>query len=200
MTKPSSAGFTLIETLASITLLVMAISGPMLLSAQSLRASREARLQLEATQLAEEGIEIVHSIRDDNSADDSSATHADWMNDILAECSVVNRPCVVDVTDQSTGALGHEWGNNTLRSCVSPCASSAPLYKHTTSGLYRQKFGGGLGAPWVQSDFTRLITVTEVVANREVKVTSTVTYKGYSGQIRTTSVTGELYNWFPYLH
>lgn len=197
-TTPSTAGFTLIEALASITLLVMAISGPMVLSAQSLRTSREARLQLEATQLAEEGIEIVHSVRDNNSADDNSGAHTDWLTGIWSECG--NKPCVVDVTDHSTSLLGHPWDGNTLKSCTSPCAASAPLYKHVASGLYRQKFMGGLGAPWVRSDFTRLLTVTEVVADREVKVSSTVTYKGYSGQTRTITVTGELYNWFPYLH
>ncbi|OGZ09952.1 MAG: hypothetical protein A3C14_04525 [Candidatus Lloydbacteria bacterium RIFCSPHIGHO2_02_FULL_50_18] len=192
-TRPSTAGFTLIEALASITLLVMAISGPMVLSAQSLRVSREARLQLEATQLAEEGIEIVHSLRDDNSADGTP-----WMTDILSECSNPAQPCIADITEHS-GLSSTAWHHNALKSCASACASLASLYKHNVSGIYRQKTSG-FGAGWTKSDFTRLITLTEVVAGREVKVTSTVTYKGYSGQTRTITVTGDLYNWFPDLH
>lgn len=195
--KRSTAGFTLVEAIASIALLVTAITGPMVLSAQSLRVSRDARFQLEATQLAEEGVEIVHSIRDNNSADDAAMPPVDWMNNILSECSGT---CIADVTDQAISAT-NPWKSTALKACTAPCTASAPLYKNTTSGLYRQRFNG-LNPPgtWAKTDFTRLITVTQIVAGRQVRVQSTVTYKSYSGAIRTMTVTEDLYNWFPNIH
>jgi type II secretory pathway pseudopilin PulG len=195
-----SAGFTLIETIVAITLLVLAITGPMSLSQQSLRLSRDARAELEATHLAEEGIEIVHSIRDNNSGDDATADRSLWMNGILSECA---SGCVPDVTAHTGPNPNNVWGNNSLSDCSGGggCVGSMPIYRNTTSGIYRQRLNGfGGNNAWEKTGFTRKITVTNVIPGRQVRVTSEVTYQSVSGATRTITVNGDLYNWFPGLN
>ncbi len=190
-------GFTLIEAVVSIAILAFAVGGPMALSAQSLRASREARIQLEAIHIAEEGIEIIHNIRDNNSAKDVTLTRDAWMSSILGTCV---GGCIADVTDHSAGV----WGPAALTACpAGDCSVVGRIYYHPTSSLYRQR-QIALAAPWVPTVFTRSMTVAGVddVSNpvRQVVVTSTVTYQGYNGAIRTISVRQDLYNWFPRLN
>lgn len=198
-----TGGFTLIEAIASITLLIFAITGPMALSAQSLRVSRDARLQLEATHLAEEGIEVVYNIRANNSADDAAMPPTDWMDGLLSECTVIaggTQGCVVDMTDHTGGGPNPVWGNSAIKSCnAAQCPDAIPLYKNNTSGIFRQK-SSGFGAGWTKTGFTRLVTMSTIAANRQVRVTSTVTYVGYAGNIRTVAVSADLYDWFPYLY
>lgn len=206
-------GFTLLEVVVAVTLLAIAIVGPMTLSAQSIRATREARLELIATHLAEEGVEIVHNIRDNNSADETNlVTRKNWLNgssiniDIIQECSNGNFGCIVDVIEHPgvSGAIGGGagvWTDETLVKCNGTCYET--VYQNPTTGLYRQK-KGGLGAPWVASPFTRIIHVTGVDSGsnpvRQVQLVSTVTYKSFNGTTRTISANEDLYNWFPNLN
>jgi type II secretory pathway pseudopilin PulG len=68
------AGFTLVETLAAITLIMVAIVAPMGLTVQSLSVAYYARDQITASNLAQEGIEIVRSMRDANVLSTSEGT------------------------------------------------------------------------------------------------------------------------------
>lgn len=190
-------GFTLIEAIVSIVILTFAVAGPMALSSQSLRASRDARLELEATHIAEEGIEIIHNIRDNSSAKDNTAARTGWMSAILGECNV---KCIADVTDHSPGV----WGPNALKQCpAGDCSTVGIIYYHPTTHLYRQR-GTSLNSPWKPTVFNRFMTVAGVddPSNpiRQVVITSTVTYVGYNGAVKTINVRQDLYNWFPRLN
>ena len=63
---PRTRGFTLVETLAAITLIMIAIVPPMGLTVQSLSVAYYARDQITASNLAQEGIEAVRAVRDGN--------------------------------------------------------------------------------------------------------------------------------------
>ena len=194
-------GFTLIETLVAVMILAFAIIGPFALSAQSLRASRDARDELVATYLALEGIEIVHSIRDNNSADDITPAHTHWMDNIIAGTC---RPhgCIPDITEQP--GVGSVWTANALVSCPPvSCPDRIVVYFNPTTGLYRQS-AAALPAPWQKTLYTRKLNVVGVDdpgnPQRQVRITSTVTYLGYTHKIRTLSVSDNFYNWFPLLN
>jgi hypothetical protein len=82
------------------------------------------------------------------------------------------------------------------------CATEAPLYKK--GGIYKQDIARADWPPaqsdgWVQSDFSRVITVEDVVPGREVEVKSTVTFSSGRGVSQTIVATEHLYNWFPNL-
>lgn len=59
-------GFTLIETLVSITILTLAITGPMTIAARSIQATRYAKDSLIATFLAQDALEFMIAKKDYN--------------------------------------------------------------------------------------------------------------------------------------
>ncbi len=184
----SKKGFTLVETIVGVTILVAAIAGPMTLAASSLRASRDARLELIATHLAEEGVEVIHNVRDNNA---SNYPVGSWLNTIVPNCSAPG--CVVDITQQDPSLV---WLPSAIVSCVPDCTLIAPVYYNPSTGLYRQS-ALALGAPWTKTNFTRVITVTTVDATRQVRVVATVSYLGFGGNIKKVTINDDLYNWFP---
>ncbi len=73
-------GFTLIETLVAISILVIAIAGPMTMAARGLQSSYHAKSQLVAVHLAQEAIEIVRMKRDNYTLANANSSE-DWYDD-----------------------------------------------------------------------------------------------------------------------
>jgi prepilin-type N-terminal cleavage/methylation domain-containing protein len=59
-------GFTLVETLVAVTILVIASLGPIAIAAQGISSATAAKDQITAYYLAQEGIEYVRYVRDSN--------------------------------------------------------------------------------------------------------------------------------------
>ena len=57
-------GFTLIETMVAVTILTLAVAGPMMTANRAIVASQIARSELTASYLAQEGIEYIRAMRD----------------------------------------------------------------------------------------------------------------------------------------
>lgn len=203
--QSTTQGMTLIEAVVSISILVTALTGPMVLASQSLKASRDARAELVATHLAEEAIEVVSSMRENNSADDTTATRDKWMvrppgQNIINLCNMGDG-CVVDVTDHTGGGV---WGQDALIACpAGNCSTRSQVYYYPDTGLYRQ-FKSALTSPWVITPYRRTVKIVGVDNGinsvRQVRVISTVTYPSYGGNIHTITLHEDLYNWFPKLH
>ena len=124
-------GITLVETVVAVTILAAAIAGPMTLASQSLKASRDAKNELIATHLAEEGIEVIHSLRDNASAIDSTPTRTSWMVNLFAACVSA---CGID----SSGHMPPVWANDAIVPCVNPDCSDHMIFYNSTTGLYKQ--------------------------------------------------------------
>ena len=198
------AGITLIELIVSVALLSVAITGPMMLAAHSIKASGAARNEMIATHLAEEGLEFVHSMRDNLSAEDNTDREGiingiRWMQEVFSKCPAGG--CIVDVTKH---AASNVWNNATaVISCPANCSAMSIVYLNPETGLYRQS-ASALGSPWVATFFKRIIYMTGIddpaSPQREVRVTVNVTYPSYGGTTRTISISESFLNWFPYLH
>lgn len=203
--RNTTKGMTLIESIVSITILAAAITGPMVLASQSLKASRDARAELVATHLAEEGIEVVSSIRENNSANDMTTTRDNWMIQSPSGQNIINLcdtgdGCVVDVTDHSSGV----WGTNALIQCpLGDCTTLSSVYYYPDTALFRQ-YSSPLASPWAISPYKRSVKIIGVDNGinsvRQVRVISTVTYPGYNGNLHTITLNEDFYNWFPALH
>ena len=61
-----NTGFTLVETLVAITVLTLALGGPMALATRSIKDSLASRNKVVAFYLAQEAIEYVKNVRDSN--------------------------------------------------------------------------------------------------------------------------------------
>ena len=174
MNPTDMRGFTLVETLVAITVVVTAMVGPLYAVQQSLNASRTAREQLIASSLAQEGVEYVRSMRDSNYLYVlTKGTALSWLYGVDGTGGSVNcitAACVVDPTQ------------NTVSRTI------APLYLSATN-LYNQ---AGSGTP---TNFTRQVRLTAVPGSvSEMVVTVTVTWTT-KGQSRNVTITERLHNW-----
>src|SRR5262245_55314076 len=64
MISNPSRGFTLLETLVAVSILALAVSGPLFVASRAIVAAQTARDQLTASYLAQEGIEYVRAMPD----------------------------------------------------------------------------------------------------------------------------------------
>lgn len=92
-TTRSQSGFTIVETLVAITVLMIAIAGPLSIASKGLTAALAARDQLIASYLAQESMELVKNIRDNN-----IAQGLPWLNatTVLSNCRPAN-PCDIEI-------------------------------------------------------------------------------------------------------
>lgn len=194
-------GMTLIETIVAIALFASAITGPLVLAYQSIRASRDARNELIATHLASEGIEIIQSIRSNNSSVDTTITGDAWLGSDVETCiGAGSCTYVVDPSMQATG-VGPIWvlsgTESPLKHCVSNCDTASRLYYDPTTGIYRQSTVT-LPQQYIKSPYRRIVTLTRI-SSSEVLVTSEVYYARANGTEGKITLHSEIFNWFPSL-
>ena len=125
------AGFTLLETLVAISLLLISVVGPLGLISRSLANAFVAKDRVVASFLAEEGIEYVRSIRDSNMLNETG-----WLNGVEGPCG--GSGCTIDT---KSGAIS---------SC--PSGGCSPLLFNSSDGFYAYAAGE-------ESRFTRTITI-----------------------------------------
>lgn len=204
--RHTNRGITLIEAIVSTALLSLAVAGPMTLAAHSIKVSGAVRNELIATHFAEEGLEAIHSLRDNVAADDTSGIGAGWIgpaapdpDNFFATCSTPPG-CVIDITQH---AATNVWDNSAaVIPCPADCSSLSIIYFNPETGLYRQS-AAPLTSPWVRTQFRRTILMVgsdnATDPQRQVRVMATITYPGYGGRSTIIRITQDIYNWFPEL-
>lgn len=96
--KDTQKALTLVETLVAISILVVAVLGPLVIVSQALRTSFFARDQLTAYYLAQETIEHIRNMRDENSLTRTNAS--DWLKNITYQNGVLeDYPTVVAIDE-----------------------------------------------------------------------------------------------------
>lgn len=165
-------GFTLIETLVAITILVVAVSTPISLAAQSLFTAFYAKDQTTAFYLAQEGIEMIKNRRDQNLLVVVNGGSSAWLDGISLDTDLH--------VDTPNNAI------YTTATCPKECPTlvyDGVFYNHTN------------GTP---SRFSRTVRVTQDTADAdEALVESTVDWKTGSFQERTFTISERIYNWVP---
>lgn len=167
-------GFTIIEALVAIAVLMMALGGPLVLAVSSIGDARASKNKVTAFYLAEEALEYVRNVRDSNflqrTTETSSPKPTDWLAG-LSNCFSGN--CYFDVFISPPS----------IASCVGTC----PLMKiNNTNNHY-----GYTGA---DSIFTRYITI--VNSGNEIKVTVTVVWTEH-GTTKWVVLTQNMFNLAP---
>ncbi len=167
----NSRGFTFVETLVAISILLMAIAAPLTLGSQGLAASRIARDQVIGTYLAQEAVEYARNIRDAN-----TLAGNEWLEG-LEDC--IDGTCMLDVP----------------RAIIEPCVEKVgcdPLAFSETTGFYGLPGGG---SKWIETKFTRglSITVSEKTPD-EALLTATVSWKDGLAD-RSLSVEESILDW-----
>ncbi len=187
------SGFTLVETLVAITILLLVIIGPLTISSSSVRSTAFASEQVIAFFLAQEGAELMQKTRDDfvlENLKNSASRPNPWAdftdtNGTLRQCYTANG-CNVSINTDAAGSLSSPRSCSGQDACV--------MYLDTTSPISRARYNSVNTGPRIP--YTRRIRLQQVPSNpNEVSVTSIVTWRsGFSREEQQVSVQTSLFN------
>jgi len=198
-------GFTLIESIVAITILVGAIFGPLTLISRGIYSTREVKDKLIAANLGQEGIEIIRAFRDSNilAGCKTSSGASDWR--ALVDASP-------GCTRLAGGASpGSDWEIDVASAALSPKGGTPQKFllcqAGSLTGLYSYACPGDPSP--LGTRFSRVITlitplnelVTTVVPNATIpardimQVIVTVSWTNAAGSNQTHTQKDILYNW-----
>ncbi len=178
-------GFTLVETMVAVTVLAIALTGPFAAVENALSASYVARDELIASSLAQEGMEYIRSIRDNNYL--NSASNRTWLSGISTLSCYMSATsyCTVDPTVGDVNITPSAIAGYSQLSFVPPLSISA-------SGIYNQ---ASVGTP---TRFTRSVQFRQVAVTNgqpsEIQVTVRVSWTS-AHQTYSVTVVDNLQDW-----
>ncbi|MEK7567729.1 MAG: hypothetical protein AAB513_02300 [Patescibacteria group bacterium] len=189
-----SAGFTLVEALIAISILLVAVVEPLSLTSRSVFNANVGKDQITASYLAQEGMEFIRNKRDVNILKlNPSSTGPNWL--VGLEKCMTNEVANIDPSEVCTfDALNDP--DNTNSYIICPDADSCqPFSLITISGsannsLKRYGFGGF--SPITL--FERSVTITEIVPGREAEVSVKVSWRTVYLD-RSFTLRERLFNW-----
>ncbi len=191
-----SGGFTLLETLVAITILVLSIVGPMTVASKGLQSAIYAKNEITAFYLGQEAIEYIRNARDTNLLKDCYSTDVSapdchdktqWLH-FLDEC-IDPKVCYFDVRkDYSLGG--------SIKECDS--GDCPPIDFDEDTNIY------SYDKPRFPSKYTRTVKIehinhTGIGEDEEARVTVVVSWKDsifFSGDDdRKYTISENLLNW-----
>ncbi len=169
----SQGGFTLIETMVAITILVVAVSGPLTLASQSLFASVYAKDQTTAFYLAQEAVELVRNKRDGNMLEFLDGQGTNWLAGIPVDTNL--RADIPNDTLTACGTQAVCLGNKLLHDNV--------FYNYVSGSASR---------------FGRSVIITpNPNFSDEAIIAVTVQWQTGSFKVRSFTLQERIYNWIP---
>jgi prepilin-type N-terminal cleavage/methylation domain-containing protein len=166
-------GFTIVESLVAIAVLVLAITGTMSAVQSGISSYTYSKDQVIATYLAQEGIEQLRNMRDEN-----ALNSRDWLNGIAANSSdpcYFGQACMVSPIESGIATR-----------CSFPGACSY-LRQDPTDGFY------GYNGSWTLTPFRREITLESVNSNEIVATVTIYWTKGANN--RQFKIKENILNW-----
>lgn len=169
--RPQKSGFSLIETLVAITILLLVVVGPLSISSRTAKSANFASEQAIAHFLAQEGLELAQKAKDDlvlehfNTATDAwvlftnpAGTYGSCQNTtgcgLVMSGAVLGRVDTPVVNCASSATACALWESNTI---------TRPVYRHSSTGA-------------TSTPYSRVIRFDQV-SDREIRVTSEVTWR-----------------------
>ncbi len=188
------SGFSLVETLVAITILLIVIVGPMTIVSSAARSTSFASEQVTAFFLAQEGAELVEKARNDllleyfANANTGNDPWADFTNTTAA--GFFQRCYRNPNTNPITNPNGCAFELNPVGKLKTPVScntiAECSLFLDTTTAVLRSRYALPASGN-IPTQFTRQIILEQVPGNpNEVKVTSKVTWR--SGSVREDQV------------
>ncbi len=194
--KKKKSGFTVIESLVAISILLLAVSGSFAAAQSSLQSSNFVKNRVTAYYLAQEGVEYIRHLRDNNGLKMINGdTTVTWLEGVIVPCAIVVSPasvgCRIDATLE-----------------VAPITCNATCPNLNLNKITGQFTYNVISGDIINSGFNRVIKVEPIFHGSplpgsdntpnnpkiEVKVTSKVTWI-QAGVTKTLDVSENLYNW-----
>lgn len=174
--KKYEKGFTMVETLVAIFILLISITGPMAIAQSGLRSAFFSKDQTTAFYLAQDAIEYIKNKRDNNFVNQfRNPASSDWLSGIISESGPVS--ITIDSIQDEIESCPHGVG----------CSLSNPL-KINQYGEYG--FGGD------STKFSRLITINKI-NDDEISVVVKIEWDtGVLAGIRSIEVKENMFKWY----
>lgn len=178
--KSSERAFTLVESMVAISILSLAVTGPLLIAQKGLGSAIYARDQITAFYLAQEAVEYVRNVRDSNRITDS----ADWLAH-LSECRG-GKSCVIDAGYSSFDHV------DAVTEC--PPEGCPRLFLDTVKGIYG--YCGASCSGWRTTPFTRTVAIDDSIdPDKEAAINVTIAWSTNLFQpLRTFTVKEYIFN------
>lgn len=182
MTGKSITGFSLVETIVAVAIIILAIIGPLSLASRGIISAEYSRDQMRAYYLAEEGLEYVHYVRDVNILNKNPDG---WLGG-FSNCNVAansSAGCGVDpnVNDSSN-----------IRDCFNPeiTPSVCNLFFDSDAGTYTHNSTNNQS-----TIFRRWLKIYDVTNTKEKQIVVSVEWKTGSLPPRTINVSSFITDW-----
>ncbi len=171
-----STGFTLLETLVAISILTLSIAGAFSVAQSGLSAAIIARDQIIAFHLAQEAIELVRHVRDNNTFNGNTDNFSEGWLIGLNQC--FSTDCAVNIVSKT----------------ITPCGSDCKVYKNNESFYVQNVSGAAPISNAISTAFTRKVKLENVITDQEVKISVTMSWR--KGSLTKTFVTeSRIFNW-----
>ena len=170
-------GFSLVETLVAVSILSLVIAGTLTAVQKGIQSSLYAKNQIFAFYLAQEGMEFIKNIRDENALHSISGLSNTWLTGMAA---VAGDPCYFGKTCTIDSNL------KTLATCSGGFGTCPYLRQDSATGLL------GYTAGWTLTDFKREIQFQQITAD-EVLIIIQMSWAN-GGTNRSFTATETLFN------
>lgn len=185
-------GFTLIETLVAVAILLVGVAVTFAVAQQGLSSTSDVRYRIASVFLAQEALEGVKNIKDSNllqiaaAGDGGGKGGMHWLENITEGSSV---PCSgADDVLCGYDIFGGS-GNGAMVNCAEADDCRVKMYQSGGVDFYRQ---WPLGSDY--TGFVRFLEIEEIVPNSEARVRVTITRE--DDEDFRFEIVSYLYNWF----
>ncbi len=192
--QPQS-GFSLVETLVAITILLIVIVGPIAIVSSASNSAMFASDQVTAFLLAQEGAELAQKVRDDLvlAKFNNSGAPNPWTTFTNTAIGGTYRNCFVEVNSSGCGLEIGDANTGTLDT-IQNCATSPNCRLYYSGDNNERSFFTYNQTGNSATIFTRVITFQNI-STQEVRVVSRVTwFSGISRNAREVEVETYLFN------
>ncbi|MBI2474134.1 MAG: hypothetical protein HYV68_00365 [Candidatus Taylorbacteria bacterium] len=163
--------FMIVEMIVAVALITFSIIGPLSAAKSSLVAAADIRNHVESVYLADEAVEYIRMVRDNNIFEGRG-----WL-DSLGDCFLASG-CGISVTE------------NNVSKCLSGTGDCELKFNQST-GLFTYRNGSG----WLPTGIKRKVRLTETAADREAEIVVTIERRRLDYPTRTYTMRAILMNW-----
>jgi len=188
----AASGFTVVETLVAIAVLLLAITAPLTLAERSLASAEAARREVSAFYLAQEAMEFVRNFKDGNAIQTGGGSN--WLQG-LSDC--FGEP-EEDNENEGFGIDITENGGHQIEECSEADNDDCRLYQNIDEGdeeLYGLFGMRRSSNDWAITDFTRRVFIDEIDDGKEARVTAIVSWSEGIGP-KSVRVDSNIFNWY----
>ncbi|HEU0080675.1 MAG TPA: prepilin-type N-terminal cleavage/methylation domain-containing protein [Candidatus Paceibacterota bacterium] len=160
--RSALSGFTLVEAMVAISILSLAVTGPLVIAQKGISSAIYARDQITAYYLAQEAVEYVRNARDTNRIQGNP-----WLASLAA--------CKQGASGGEACQIDARYTDFTSTGAVSACPGSGcpAISVDSSSGQYGYASGGA----WKQTAFTRTVSIDDRASAKEAVISVTVSWR-----------------------